>query len=237
MPARLHSLIARLRLGWQLRGLRWRRLRLPLPPSTVRTRRWDRFFQWLDLCLVFDFYEACTSLCSPSIRPLTGGEIYTLRTVFGNSIPYELMRVDERAHLGPRQYRFLYVSFHTVNSWGPVSTPTLVHEAVHVWQYVHRGAIYIPRALAAQRSAMRYNYGGLNALAGAERLEDFNYEQMADLVEDAFRLANGYPAQWVRGRTAKVLHYYYPYLEELRDFALPRPYRNPAEYRDVGHER
>ena len=52
-------------------------------------------------------------------------------------------------------------------------------------------------------------------------LEDFNYEQQADIIEDAFRLANGYTPQWVLGRGAEVLPVYYPYLTEIRERKLP----------------
>lgn len=94
--------------------------------------------------------------------------------------------------------------------------PTLVHEVVHIWQYTRHGAAYIPRALYAQTTPEGYNYGGLAPLQAMSELEDFNYEQQADIIEDAFRLANGYQAQWVVGRGAEVLPAYYPYLEEIR---------------------
>ena len=179
--------------------LRWRRLTSPLPPSVVDTPREDRLFQLLDLFFVFDCYERVSNLLSPRLRRLSSAELHLLRPIFGASVPYHRIRIDERAHLGPRRFRFLYVSFHTINSWGPVSPPTLVHETVHVWQYRHRGAIYIPRALAAQRSRLGYNYGGLAGLHKARGLDDFNYEQMADVIEDAFRLTAGYPRSGCRG--------------------------------------
>ncbi len=68
----------------------------------------------------------------------------------------------------------------------------------------------------AQITPEGYNYGGLAPLQQHSELEDFNYEQQADIIEDAFRLTNGYQAQWVRGRGAEVLPVYYPYLEEIR---------------------
>ena len=69
---------------------------------------------------------------------------------------------------------------------------------------------------------MGYNYGGLNALATGNQLEDFNYEQQADIIEDAFRLANGYRAQWVPGAGGRrCCLYYQPYLAEIRDATFP----------------
>ena len=175
----------------------------------------DLLFACLDLLGVCDLYEATTNLLSPSLRELTMRELHVLRPIFGDSVPYHLIRIDERAHLGPRQKRFCYVSFHTINSWGPMADATLVHEVVHVWQYLHRGACYIPRALYAQRTPMGYNYGGLMGLSQAASLEDFNYEQQADVIEDAWRLANGWPGQWVPGCGAECLGAYGPFLTEI----------------------
>ena len=179
----------------------------------------DVLFAFGDLVGLFDFYEAVSNVLHPSARPLTAAEVAMLRPIFGNSVPYAMIRVDERAYIGPSWARFCYVSFHTINSWGPMSAPTLVHEVVHVWQYTHRGAAYIPRALYAQTTEMGYNYGGLAPLRSATELEDFNYEQQADIIEDAFRLANGWQAQWVKGRGAEALPDYYKYLEEIRSKA------------------
>ncbi len=167
--------------------------------------------------MIYDLAEVTQAALTPGLRGLTEAELLLLRPIFGDSIPYPLIRIDERAHFGPRTHRICYVSCFTINSWGPMHPATLVHEVVHVWQYVHRGAVYIPRALRAQWSEMGYNYGGLPALSAATRLEDFNYEQMADLIEDAFRLGGGYRAQWVPYRGAEVLPAYYPYLAELRN--------------------
>jgi len=69
---------------------------------------------------------------------------------------------------------------------------------------------------------MGYNYGGLEPLASSNSLGDFNYEQQADIIEDAFRLTNGWQPQWVRGRGAEILPYYYPYLAEIRTAKMPR---------------
>ncbi|MEL7161047.1 MAG: hypothetical protein AAFN92_09830 [Bacteroidota bacterium] len=173
-------------------------------------------FAVLDLLGVCDLYEALGNTLFPGIRPLTPAEIHLLRPIFGDSVPYALIRIDERAWIGPAFANFCYVGFHTINSWGPMSAPTLVHEVVHVWQYTHRGACYIPRALAAQRTVMGYDYGGLEPLRRGRQLEDFNYEQQADIIEDAFRLANGFSPQWLRGRGAEALPAYYPYLREIR---------------------
>ena len=171
-------------------------------------------FAVLDLVGFFDLYEAVTNALTPGIRGLRPEELHFLRPIFGESVPWELVRIDERAWVGPRFARFYYVTFHTINSWGPVPDHVLVHEVVHVWQYVRRGAVYIPRALSAQWSEMGYNYGGLESLRCNERLEDFNYEQQADIIEDFFRLSRGYRAQW-HDLGPETMPDYLPYLREL----------------------
>lgn len=213
----------RLRLGLRLSPLRAARLFSRLSPSVVTTVVPDRLFQLLDLLLVSDLYEAVTNLCTPGIRGLHPQERQLLQSVFGDGLPYKLIRIDERAHLGPRRYRFCYVSFHTINNWGPLTPALLVHEAVHVWQYVHRGGCYIPRALAAQRTELSYNYGGLAGLRAASTLDDFNYEQMADVIEDAFRLQRGLPMKWAVGDRRQLSAEFGRFLAQLR-VPLPEGY-------------
>ncbi|MFK8161776.1 MAG: hypothetical protein AB8H12_04870 [Lewinella sp.] len=214
--SRLTYIKQRARLPFQLAGLRFRRLRALVGKPLTGRGVLDVWFALLDLIGFFDGYELLTNTFFPNTRPLSVEEYNLLFPIFGDSVPYHLIRIDERALIGPSWAKFFYVSFHTINSWGPMRPPTLVHEVVHVWQYTHRGAAYIPRALYAQTTPEGYNYGGLEPLQQHSELEDFNYEQQADIIEDAFRLANGYQAQWVRGRGAEVLPMYYPYLEEIR---------------------
>lgn len=213
------------RVGYGRRRLQFRRGRLREIWGKPKSRRWavDLLFAGLDYVGACDIFEAFTTLLSPRSRVLTTRERAMLKPYFGNTIPWDMIRVDEYAWLGPRFAKFCYVSFHTINSWGPMPDHVLVHEVMHVWQYTHRGAAYIPRALHAQRTEMGYNYGGLGALDDAYELEDFNYEQQADIIEDAYRLANGFQAQWVPGRGAEILPFYQPYLNEVRS-ATFRPW-------------
>ncbi|MFT7120996.1 MAG: hypothetical protein ACJAZ9_001174 [Neolewinella sp.] len=201
-------------LVFRFAGRRWRRLGAIWGQPKSFAWGLDVLFAVADLVGFFDGYEALTNALAPGIRSLRKEEIYFLKPIFGDSIPWHLIRVDERAWVGPSWARFYYVSFHTINSWGDIPSHTLVHEVVHVWQYSHRGAAYIPRALGAQWSEMGYNYGGIGPLERQHELEDFNYEQQADIIEDAFRLTNGFAAQW-HGFGAEVLPVYYPYLREV----------------------
>ncbi|MEO0734679.1 MAG: hypothetical protein AAFZ52_17725 [Bacteroidota bacterium] len=214
--SRSQYFVVRLRCWLRWRELRWERIRQLLRYGSRYNLPLDLLFAVLDILGVCDLYEALGNTLFSSVRPLTPAEIHMLRPIFGDSVPYALIRIDERAWVGPRFANFCYVGFHTINSWGPMSAPTLVHEVVHVWQYTHRGASYIPRALAAQRTQEGYDYGGIEELQHGGQLEDFNYEQQADIIEDAFRLANGFTPQWLRGRGAEVLPAFYRYLQELR---------------------
>ena len=207
---------ARFRFGRRRWRLRWQRVRATARGCRQLKDAVDLTFLVLDALFLYDLSELLRSALTPGLRGLRPAEIALLRPIFGDSVPYALIRLDERAHLGPRTHRICYVNCFTINSWGPMHPATLVHEVVHVWQYVHRGAAYIPRALRAQWSEMGYNYGGLPGLAAATELEDFNYEQMADVIEDGFRLSGGYRAQWVPGRGAEVLPAFFPFLDEVR---------------------
>ena len=179
----------------------------------------------LDLLFVFDAYEWWSTLLAPGIRRLTAAEEALAREIFGDSLPYHLLRVDERAHIACRRYRIAYVSFLTVNAWGALSGPILQHELVHCWQYVHRGAAYIPRALWAQRTAFGYDYRGLAYLRHlAGDWEQLNYEQQGDLVADYCRIRAGQPAAWSQAVRAD-LPVYAVFLNHLRQ---PLPPSTPA---------
>ena len=139
-------------------------------------------------------------LSKPNTRRLSERETALARSIFGESIDYRKVRFDERSYIGCRQYRFAYVGFCFINSWGPLFDPHFIHEMLHVWQYRCLGSVYIPRALWAQRTPEGYNYGGVDALQQAleqgKSLTDFNFEQQGDIVADYFCLKNGWKPRW-----------------------------------------
>jgi len=183
--------------------------------------RWwlDLIWMLLDLLGIGEWYEIVNDFLKPNSRPMTPQEEKMARIIFGNSINYRRVRIDEYAILGPRQYRFCYVSFYIINFWGKVGNSLLIHELVHVWQYQRYGVLYIPRALAAQQTAEGYNYGGVEGLDRARRkgwsLGDFNYEQQADIVADYYRLSNGLSPRWGRG-SAQDLPVYAYFVHQLK---------------------
>ncbi len=214
----------------------WLRMREAVAGLPVRLRRlgrqlwafcpyrlaWWTDTAWLlaDVLALAELYETAAGLLKWRTRPLSAAERQALEQVYGQALRYDRIRIDERAWIGPPQLRICYVSFFTINSWGPMPLPLLVHEAAHVWQYQRWGAAYIPRALRAQRSREGYNYGGpwkvrQEALRGA-LLTDFNAEQQADLLEDYYRLLHQLPLQWGPGGPADLPYYQY-FADQAKD--------------------
>ena len=180
----------------------------------------DFLFLFADLLGIFDAYDGLSQFVKrPSLRPLHERELQLARSIYGGVLPLETVRIDERAQIACRYNHLCYVSFHTINSWGGMSDATLIHELVHVWQYRTHGAAYIPRALRAYHSAAGYDYGGVAALlrarAAGRTLHDFNYEQQADIVADAFRVRLGRRPRWGDGTVAEV-GVYEAFLGDLR---------------------
>lgn len=160
----------------------------------------ELFVLFLEIFGVGELYETITDFVKTKTRPLHDWEIKMAKTVYGNSIDYQLVRIDETAWAGPKQFHFCYVSFNLINCWKKMANHILIHELMHIWQYQKMGAIYMVRALIAQHTHMGYNYGGVEEickkLANGEQISDFNFEQQADVVADCFLLQNGFSPQW-----------------------------------------
>ncbi|MEM9920317.1 MAG: hypothetical protein AAF990_19630 [Bacteroidota bacterium] len=181
---------------------------------------------WLELCVyaleclgVGELYETTLDLIKFNTRSLHPWEVQLARSVFGNTINYRRVRIDERAFVGPRQKRFCYVSFYMINAWGPMDNALLIHELVHIWQYERFGAVYMPRALAAQRTVMGYDYGGVGRLKLCKDnhfgLQHFNYEQQGDIIADYYRIREGYKPVWGIGSRLDLEIYHY-FVEQLK---------------------
>lgn len=128
-------------------------------------------------------------------RPLSDREISIAQSVFGNSIDYSLVRIDEWALTAAPEVNGgrPYVMFNTINTWGALDNDhTLIHELTHIWQYqVEYGADYAPLALEAQNSE-GYDYGGISALESrmneGQVITSFNLEQQGDIVADYYAI-------------------------------------------------
>ena len=190
------------------------------------TSRWwiSSLFLLFD-CLAFpEIYETLMDLVKWRSRALTEQEQKLAAFIFGDSVALWRVRIDDRAWLGPKQYRIAYVSFYTINSWGQLSVPLLVHELVHVWQFEKHGSRYIVESLWAQRSDEGYNYGGEDRLQQAayagEWLDAFNFEQQAEIIEDYYRLLAGMKPQWGSNKRGRLM-LQYQYVKELNPAAHP----------------
>jgi hypothetical protein len=179
---------------------RWQRLQAhatgsPSPGMYPKNPGWwllELVFLLLDALGLPDLLMGMDRAAKFRQRPMNAREIILARTVFGEKIDYTKVRIDDQAHLGPRQFNFAYVGFYTIKCWGDMTDPLLIHELVHVWQYQTFGAVYIPRALWAQHFGGGYQYGGAGAMRYVHgqggSLLDFNYEQMAEIVRDYYIL-------------------------------------------------
>lgn len=153
----------------------------------------------VDISPVNLIYETLLELIKWKTRPLSEKEREILMSVFGNTIRYHLIGVDPGSIPAIKRRTVAYVSFHTINFDTSISDPTLVHESVHIWQYQKYGAVYISESFWAQQWGGGYNYGGLEPLkmySERLRLNAFNFEQQADIIEDYYRWKNNLPLQW-----------------------------------------
>ena len=96
-------------------------------------------YWWLETVLMIleclgiaEIFETVMDFVKFNSRPLNQWERKLAYSVFGDSINYDRVRIDELAFVGPRQGMFCYVSFYMINSWGNMQNSTLLHELVHV---------------------------------------------------------------------------------------------------------
>lgn len=173
----------------------------------------ELFFLLLDISGFGEIYETLCDWIKFNTRPLKPWEKEIAREVFGDTINYKRVRVDEWAFIGPPQLKICYVSGYIINSWGKMRNSTLIHEMAHIWHYEKIGLTYIPRALGAQHTMTGYDYGGLEKLKQSVQQNktffSFNLEQQAEIVADYYNIKNGYPAQWTKAKFSDLPVYEY----------------------------
>lgn len=127
---------------------------------------------------------------SAKSRRLRKDERQLAATIFKNSLNYDNIRIREGTRFGTFGGKVVYASIEIINSLEHLDPKTLIHELVHLWQYRKYGVAYIPRALAAQRTADAYDYGGTvffqDLVKGRVSFHDLNYEQQASAIEDFY---------------------------------------------------
>ena len=155
------------------------------------------WFYFIDLLGIPEIYEVLSILFKWNTRPLNDEEFRIAKEIFGDVLDYDAISIDDRAFIGPGQFHFAYVGFHTINHFRSMGPALLIHELVHVLQYEREGSVYIPRALKAQRSKEGYSYGGVNRIIQMNidgvMLGSLNYEQQAEVFKDYYRIKNAEP--------------------------------------------
>lgn len=167
----------------------------------------------LDICSIPEFIDFLWQILKPNTRRLTMVEEQEARKVFGDSINYKKVRIDENslvAFLGAKRHKCSgmgITSFRTINfnkkikaAPGNSHMKWLIHELAHVSQMEHVGSRYMIEASYA-RATEGYGY----ILGAKPHFNDYNREQQASIAAD-------YYISLVSGRSTAV---YDPYIAEL----------------------
>ena len=193
------------RYNWWPKGQR--------PGFGIRVAFWylELLLLVLDALGVMEVYETLIDAVKFPTRPLSMAERLEAKKVFGEALDYLRIRLDEFAVIGPSWANLAYVSGFHVNYWRSITPAILLHELTHVWQYQQVGLVYIPRALWAQHSPEGYDYGGperiWERIQSGGLLNDFNYEQQAEIVADYYRILAGQQAEYHYGINAQPALY------------------------------
>ena len=122
-------------------------------------------------------------------RPLTRLEKSQLKSIFKNSLKYDIVGIIE-GHTGlfginSRPFVLGNTIYMKTNTF---PTDILVHEAVHVWQYQHTGNRYASDALAAQWF-VRDGYNWEREINVRNKLDwtQFNREAQAQFFQDLWK--------------------------------------------------
>lgn len=200
--------------------------------STLGTWIWNGFkgsLKWtgmlihrlFDVSMAPEALDLAMQIIKPNTRSLTSAEIAEAQKVYGNSIQYWKVRIDNFSLLaklfsGPNA-DLAFVTFHTINMSADIKGATagssamawLIHELCHVRQMESMGTQYISKAIHAQATT-GYAYGGLAALQVPGRtLSYFNYEQQGDIARDYYYEVTG-------ANRANVVAIYQPYISAMK---------------------
>lgn len=150
----------------------------------------------------------------PGTRKLTFVEEQEARTVFGDSISYQKVRIDENSLIAwfrakrSKRSGLGVTAFSTINFNKKIKTTPgnshmkwLIHELAHVAQMEHVGSRYMIEASHA-RATEGYEY----VLGAKPHFRNYNREQQASIAAD-------YYIAKISGRSTAA---YDPYIAELR---------------------
>ncbi len=196
--------------------------------SLLHVSTWEHFLAWigsrlidlLEIAGIGEVAETVNEFVKFNTRAFNSREAAIAHKVFGRSIDLNLVRIDERALLGPAFTKRAFTSFHTINAWGRLEDSVLIHELTHVWQYEKASAIYMAQALHAQikRGLGSYDYGGADGLRQARAkgmcLTSFNREEQAQIVQDFYLIKHG-QNPWAGAGTAADLPLYVHFVKTV----------------------
>ncbi len=153
----------------------------------------------IDISGLWEMMDWIFIIFKPNTRQMTELEISEAKKVFGDSLPYKAIRIDEKslfAWIGAKsegKSQLGLVTFRTVNFTrklncqpGNLDSGWLIHELVHVSQMQTLGAQYLYEALYAQKTS-GYRYGGQSTLKEGHKLHHFNLEQQAEIARHYYK--------------------------------------------------
>lgn len=154
----------------------------------------------LDVACVPEMISVIQTLTKRSSRKLTVKEKNFAAQIFKDSLDLDEIRIDENSHLGTHGGKYAFVMFRYINCQGRLLPHILIHEMVHVLQYIQSGSPYAFRNMVSHLQKHTYNYGGLDTIkrinANPESVHGLNYEQRADIFSDFTLLIMGQCPQW-----------------------------------------
>jgi hypothetical protein len=148
----------------------------------------------LDICIFPEIMDLLWRNIKPDTRRLTPVEEEEARKVFGDSIAYMQVRIDENSLIAWLGAKINHCSgmgvttFHTINFNKKIKTAAgnsnmkwLIHELAHVAQMEYVGSRYMVEAFYAQATE------GYGYIPGAKpHLCDYNREQQASIAADFY---------------------------------------------------
>lgn len=180
----------------------------------------DFVFQIFDLFGVPEFYEGIMSNFRPNCRALNLKEEQLILEYYSGLLDRDEIRINDSIGSLTEKSAQAFVTFNTINFKGSISDAIFIHELMHVYQYQKYGSMYIYRALKAQNSKQAYDYGGLYGLSEAAlkdvKLNAFNFEQQAMIMEDYFRFINK-SNPMAREVSKKIEHLYISFYKQIFD--------------------
>lgn len=155
-------------------------------------------FKTIDVILIPEIFNLLTSLFKFNARALTQLEINEAKKVFGNSIYYNEITIDENSFfswVGSKFNKVKYLGvcvFYSVNFNRKINCQPhnfdmdwLIHELTHTLQFKKVGSSYIFYALYAQ-----FTDGYSVMDIENKKLSDFNFEQQAEIAKFYYQNLN-----------------------------------------------